>query len=135
MRPTDKLTFRPRYAECDRMGVLHHGNYLQYFEMGRTELMRKFGISYNEFESMGYMLPVIKAKIKYKKPIPYDMKCELISTVKRVDRIKFTFSYEILSEGSALTKAETEHAVVDKEGKLVRIPEILKKILNGEQIR
>ena len=117
------------------MGVLHHGNYFQYFEWGRTELMRKMGISYAEFEESGYLLPVIKAEIQYKKPIPYDTLCELTTGVMDVQRIRFSFQYEIRRNEKLLTEGSTDHTVIDKDGKLVKMPEILKSILNGEKIK
>ena len=64
-----------RYAETDQMGVVHHGNYAQYFEMGRIEWLRKLGVSYKKMEETGIMLPVINLNINYLKPAKYDDLC------------------------------------------------------------
>ncbi|HAB26578.1 MAG TPA: thioesterase, partial [Xanthomarina gelatinilytica] len=63
----DEIPIRVRYGETDQMGVVHHGNYALYLEMGRTEWLRKKGISYREMEESGIMLPVVSMSLNYKK--------------------------------------------------------------------
>lgn len=63
---------RVRYAETDQMGVVYHGNYAQYFEMGRVEWLRNLGVSYRSMEESGIMLPVVSLTMNYKKPARYD---------------------------------------------------------------
>ena len=63
---------RVRYAETDRMGLLHHANYLVYFEQSRTELLRTMGFSYKDLEDQGYLLVLTKVEVRYKKPAFYD---------------------------------------------------------------
>ena len=128
-------TFRPLYGDCDPMGVLYNGNYLKLFEYGRTELMRLSGLSYKEFENMGYLLPVARANIEFKKPIFYDESCEIETIVKSHDKYKMVFSYKITDKRGILAKGETVHTVINKEGKLIPIPEILRDILNGEKVK
>ena len=69
---TDEIQFRVRYGETDQMGIVYHGNYAQYFEIGRTEWLRKIGFSYKQMEADGIMLPVISLTINYKKSARYD---------------------------------------------------------------
>lgn len=67
-----EFTVRVRYAETDQMGVVYHGNYAQYFEMGRVEWLRNLGVSYKWMEENGVMLPVVSLEMNYKKPARYD---------------------------------------------------------------
>ena len=63
-----ETTIRVRYAETDRMGLLHHANYLVYFEQGRTELLRSHALAYKDFEDQGYLLVLTRAEIRYRSP-------------------------------------------------------------------
>ena len=63
-----EVTIRVRYAETDRMGLLHHANYLIYFEQGRTELLRAQGLAYKALEDQGYLLVLTKAEVRYRRP-------------------------------------------------------------------
>ena len=67
-----KFKVRVRYSETDQMGVVYHGNYAQYFEMGRVEWLRNKGISYKWMEENGIVLPMVSLTINYKKPARYD---------------------------------------------------------------
>ena len=67
-----EITIRVRYAETDRMGLLHHANYLVYFEQARTELLREAGISYRDLEDQGYLLVLTKFEVRYRRPARYD---------------------------------------------------------------
>ncbi|HWE39501.1 MAG TPA: thioesterase family protein, partial [Isosphaeraceae bacterium] len=69
---SDEITIRVRYAETDRMGLLHHANYFVYFEMGRTELLRRRGHSYRDIEDAGHLLVIIDLSCKFKRPAYYD---------------------------------------------------------------
>ena len=67
-----EVTIRVRYAETDRMGLLHHANYLVYFEQGRTELLRSQGLSYRDMEDQGFLLVLTRAQVRYRSPARYD---------------------------------------------------------------
>ena len=69
---TGETTIRVRYAETDRMGLLHHANYLVYFEQGRTELLRAQGISYRDLEDQGILLVIVNAEVRFRAPAHYD---------------------------------------------------------------
>ena len=72
MSDSHEVTVRVRYAETDRMGLLHHANYFVYFEMARTEMLRQRGISYREIEDSGHLLVIIDIGCKFKRPAQYD---------------------------------------------------------------
>lgn len=93
---------RVRYAETDQMGVVYHGNYAQYFEMGRVEWLRNLGVSYRDMEEDGIMLPVVSLTMKYKKPARYDDLLTVRTIFKKQESVKIEFDYEILSEAGEL---------------------------------
>lgn len=93
---------RVRYAETDQMGVVYHGNYAQYFEMGRVEWLRNLGVSYRDMEEDGIMLPVVSLTMKYKKPARYDDLLTVRTIFKKQESVKIEFDYEILNEAGEL---------------------------------
>lgn len=126
-----KISLRVRYAETDQMGVVYHGNYAQYFEMGRVEWLRNKGISYKELEEGGIMLPVVSLSMNYKKPAHYDEKLTVVTKLKFLGGVKIEFDYEILNEkGELLTTAHTVLVFVDMHTKRpVAVPEYLEKLI------
>lgn len=128
-------TVRVLYGDTDAGGVVYNANYLRYFEIGRTELMREWVCSYNEIEKLGFVLPVTESWLRYKAPAFYDDLLTIETTVAELSRIKCKFSYRIYrqQEGNSrprlLVKGYTVHAAVTREGKLTRLPDaILEKI-------
>ena len=109
------IKLRVRYAEVDRMGYIHHGNYAAYFEMGRTELMREYGIVYKELEDEGIILPLSEFKIKYHKPALYDEELSLETTMHKPEGVRLFFSYKIYnSKAELLAEGTTPLVFVDK---------------------
>jgi acyl-CoA thioester hydrolase len=109
------------------MGVVYHGNYPQYLEMGRVEWLRALGISYREMEENGWMLPVVSLTIKYKKPAVYDQLITVRTSLKNIPTVRISFDYEITDEnGEILALASTDLAFMDTQSrKLLRCPEFL----------
>ena len=97
-----QFTVRVRYAETDQMGVVYHGNYAQYFEMGRVEWLRNMGVSYKWMEENGIMLPVVSLNINYKKPARYDDLLRVKTIFKKQTSVKIEFEYEIYNEANEL---------------------------------
>jgi acyl-CoA thioester hydrolase len=126
----DNITVRVRYAETDAMGYVYYAKYLEYFEMGRTEFIRKRGKSYQEIEREGFMLPVSEVWAKYRKPARYDEVLTIETAVSEVRRASIEFSYRIKSQtGALLTEGKTKHAFMSREGRIIPIPEVLRKKL------
>lgn len=122
---------RVRYAETDQMGVVYHGNYAQYFEMGRVEWLRSLGLSYSELEKKGVMLPVVSLTLNYKKPARYDDLLTVRTIFKKQESVKIEFDYEIYNEtGELLTTGNSVLVFVDmKTGRPVLPPDyVLDKI-------
>ena len=125
MPDSHEIHVRVRYAETDRMGLLHHANYFVYFEMGRTEMLRSRGISYREIEDSGHFLVVIDLGCKYKKPAYYDDLLTIRTTVARVTHVKIIHEYHVLRDGVLLAEGHSTLACVDREGKPQALPAIL----------
>ena len=99
---TYEFKVRVRYSETDQMGVVYHGNYAQYFEMGRVEWLRNIGISYKWMEENGVMLPVVSLSMNYKKPAQYDDLLRVKTIFKSQTSAKIEFDYEIHNEQNEL---------------------------------
>lgn len=125
------IKIRVRYGETDQMSFVYHGNYAQYFEMGRTEWLRELGITYKNMEKSGIMLPVISLNINFIKPAKYDDLLLLKTTLTKKPTAKITFDYELHNEkNELLTTANSTLVFVNMHtNKPMRIPDyILEKI-------
>jgi acyl-CoA thioester hydrolase len=120
------IPIRVRYPEVDAMGYLHHSRYLQYFEMGRIELLRKIGYSYAELEKAGVMFAVVRAEVRYKSPARYDEELTLRTWVAKQTIVRIDHAYELMRGQTLLAEANTTIACVDREGKLQEIPGFLR---------
>ncbi len=122
--PTEhEIEIRVRYQETDAMGVLHHANYLTYFEMGRIELLRAGGFSYREMEATGLLMVVVKVEVKYRLPARYDDLLRLRTTVTKVSAAKVEHAYELLRGEDLLAQGASTLACVDRSGVVQRIPD------------
>ena len=113
---------RVRYAETDRMGLLHHANYLVYFEQARTELLRDRGRTYKGMEDEGFFLVVAKLEVKYKLPAHYDDILTIRTTVTRTTPVRIEHKYEVLRDGTLLAEGLSTLACVGTDGKLREMP-------------
>ena len=119
------ISIRVRYPEVDGMGYLHHSRYLQYFEMGRIELLRSLGHNYAEMEKQGIFFVVVKAEIKYKAPARYDDELTLLTRLVKQTFVRYDHTYELRRGGTILAQGATTIACVDRAGQLIQIPEWL----------
>lgn len=128
---SNKIQFRVRYGETDQMSYAYHGNYAQYFEMGRIEWLRELGVSYKKMEETGIMLPVINLNINYLKPAKYDDLLTLKTTLTKLPSVRIKFEYEIHNEKDELLTTATATLVFVnmKTNKPTRAPEYLLKKL------
>ena len=93
---------RIRYSETDQMGVVYHGNYAQFFELGRTEWMRSLGVTYKDMEISGIMLPVISINFKFIKSALYDDVLTIKTILNKKPMVKIEFEYEIVNQNNEL---------------------------------
>jgi len=124
-------TVRVRYAETDQMGVAWHGEYLAWFEVGRTDLLRGCGCTYGELEAQGLRLPVIEVQARYLRPALYDDVLDIHTRLTDVGGARVSFDYEVHREGTdgPLATGSTSHAAIDLRGRPRRIPEDLRRRL------
>jgi acyl-CoA thioester hydrolase len=113
-----------RYAETDMMGIVYHGSYLPWFEIGRTALLKEHGISYRELEADGYRLPVLEVRVKYLRPAFYDDLLTIVTTLGEKPVLRIELAYEVRRGDELLATGQTAHAFVDREGRPVRPPPV-----------
>lgn len=130
----NEISFRVRYGETDQMGVVYHGNYPQYLEMGRVEWLRELGFSYKEMEENGIILPVISLRMDYKKPALYDDLLTVRTQLTKRPTVKIEFDYEIRNQQQEiLVEANSVLAFMDRKTKRpIQCPDyLLEKIDKG----
>jgi acyl-CoA thioester hydrolase len=111
-----------RYAETDMMGIVYHANYLPWFEVGRTTLLKEVGVPYKKLEEEGFRLPVLEVSAKYLRPAVYDDALEVVTTLHERPLLRIKLEYEVRRGAELLATGTTVHAFVDREGKPVRPP-------------
>ncbi|HWA97067.1 MAG TPA: thioesterase family protein [Pirellulales bacterium] len=118
-----EIQIRVRYQETDAMGVLHHANYLTYFEIGRTELLRANGMNYRDVEAAGILMVVVRMECRYRRPARYDDLLTLRTTTARVTAARIDHEYQLLLGDELLCEASSTLACVDRQGQVQRVPE------------
>jgi acyl-CoA thioester hydrolase len=111
-----------RYAETDMMGVVYHGSYLPWFEIGRTTLLKELGLAYRQLEADGFRLPVLEVGAKYFRPALYDDTLTIVTTLHEKPLLRIRLEYEVRRAEELLATGFTVHAFIDREGKPVRPP-------------
>lgn len=122
--PKRNLTsYRVIYGDTDKMGVVYYANYLRWFELGRSELLRRAGIPYSDIERRGVHFPVAEATCRYFNSARYDDLVTIETRLTAVRRASLTFTYRITDDtgGTLLASGSTKHACVDHRGHIVKI--------------
>ncbi|HVT73410.1 MAG TPA: thioesterase family protein [Lacunisphaera sp.] len=131
-----QATVTVRYDETDMMGVVYHGSYLPWFEVGRTTLLRESGLPYRDLEAQGYFLPVIEVGAKYHRPARYDDKLTVITMLKEKPLLRIRLDYEVRRGEELLVTGFTVHGFISKAGMPVRPPaaftERMRDLFRGE---
>lgn len=114
------------YYETDQMGIVHHSNYIRFFEEARLDMMDKEGLGYAGIEEMGIIIPVMSVDAKYLIPLCYDDSILIYSCITKFDGIKMELAYEIYKEGSGeiCTSGHTGHCFLDKNMKPFRMKKL-----------
>ncbi len=107
-----QTVFRVRYYETDAMGIVHHSNYLRWFELGRTEYLRAVGLPYRSLEEQGIASPVTGIRCRYLKPAKYDDEIVLHVSVKAYKNTRLTMGYEIYCNDQLICSGESDHAFI-----------------------
>ncbi|MBP1993257.1 acyl-CoA thioesterase [Paenibacillus eucommiae] len=107
---------RVRYQETDQMGVVYHTNYLNWFELGRTELIRQLGMRYSDIESKGCLLPLVEAEVKFHKPARYDEKIAIYTRIASYTHVRLEFESQIRRISTAEINQEADPVPSAVEG-------------------
>ncbi len=112
-------TIRVRYADTDKMQFVYNGKYLEYFEVGRTEVLRNIGLPYSELEKKGYQLPLMEAGLKYKNPAHYDDELNIEATIRELYTAKVHIEYKITrkEDGALIATGFTDHMFIKEDTK------------------
>lgn len=122
--PTSVSTVRVRYAETDQMRVVYHANYLVWFEVARTDLLRSLGWSYREMEAAGVSLPVIEVHAEYRRPARYDdeLAIEAQGRLLTPVRMEFQYTVRLRADQAVVATGYSRHAAVGPSGRPCRLP-------------
>ena len=128
-----QTTYRVIYGDTDKMGIAYYGNYLRWFEIGRTEMIRSWGLPYKSLEDKGIFLPVSEAFCKFLAPAQYDDILVIQTTLDTELKAGMKFDYEVYSQKDEklLTTGYTKHAFMDPQGKVVRPPKFLRELIKN----
>ncbi len=135
MQDWHETEIRVRYAETDQMGIVHHSNYLIWFELGRSEFCRARGFSYKEMEEKeNALLVVAEVYCRYKSPAYYEDFLTVRTKIAEIRSRSIRFVYEIYraADESLLAEGETLHLVTDHNQKIKSLPETYKSKLLAE---
>ena len=117
-----KVEVTVRYAETDMMGIVYHANYLPWFEVGRTTLLKEIGVPYRKLEEEGFRLPVLEVSAKYLRPALYDDTLVVHTVLREKPLLRIRLDYEVRRAEELLATGTSIHAFVDRLGKPVRPP-------------
>lgn len=130
--PTRVFTLTVRYAETDAQGVVHHANYLTWFEEGRSEFLRQQGCFYSDMERDGFFVIVARAEVDYRAPSFYEDRITIATTLEKGKGRLLEFSYQASNQHDVLVaEGRTRHLVIDAERRLVSLPEQYQNILTA----
>ena len=133
---TEKYKHKVQYYETDKMGFVHHSNYIRWFEEARSDFFDKIGAPYSQTESMGIISPVLSVSCDYKKSCHYGEEVIIETTLEKVGNVKFFVSYRVLSEDGELRATGTSsHCFLNSEGQVVSLkrvrPELFELMLQN----
>lgn len=128
---TCEARVRVIYGDTDAMGVAYYGNYLKWFEIGRSEWFRGTGTSYRELEKDGLYLPVMEAHCSYIKPAFYDDVLAVETSFRFAGPARLRFDYTIVREGETISTGHTLHACMNRDRKVQKPPKFLRELLES----
>ncbi len=128
---TYDFRYRVPYADTDQMGIVYHGNYAKYYEMSRTDAIRKLGLHYKKLEEKGFMLPILEIHSQFLAPAFYDEELTIRSLMKEMPLVKWKVEAQIYNEANTLIhKAEVTLVFMDKiSRRACRAPEEVLEIM------
>lgn len=133
MTATSCFDFRVRFCETDLMGIVHHSNYLAYFEMGRVDWLRKRGVTYASWAERGLHLPVVEVSIRYRLPAKFDEELTVETTLAQLRSHSLAYRYRLLRSNTLLTEGVTRLACVDNTGRLQPFTPEMRSVLEAPE--
>ena len=121
-----RIPIRVRYAETDKMGVVYHGRYMEWFEMGRVDLMRRTEMCYRSIEAHGLAFPVTEIWSRYRESCTFDDELVLESWYRELTGVRIAFGYHLTRDDRTIAEAYSIHATLGPDGKLEALPEDLR---------
>jgi acyl-CoA thioester hydrolase len=124
---------RVRFVETDLMAVVHHANYLRWFEMGRVAYLRAAGVALNDLMAAGYIFPITDVSCKYKNSAKFDDEFEIRTKLTNFTKAKMCFSYDIVrcADKVLLAQGKTQNVFTNMEGRITRLPESFFQKINA----
>jgi acyl-CoA thioester hydrolase len=119
---TSRASVSVRYAETDMMGVVYHGSYLPWLEIGRTQLLKDHGVPYRVLEADGFFLPVVEVSLRYLRPAKYDDEVVVTTVLRQKPSLRIRMEYELHRGEELIATATSLHVFIDRSGKPVRPP-------------
>ncbi|WP_236894546.1 acyl-CoA thioesterase [Clostridium beijerinckii] len=121
-----------RYAETDKMGIVHHSNYFIWFEAGRIDFIKGSNISYSEMEENGILIPLAESNCKYIIGAKYEDELIIKTWVKQLTPVKVEFNYSVIRENDQkeIAKGSTLHVFVNNDFKIINLKKVNKEIFN-----
>jgi acyl-CoA thioester hydrolase len=114
---------RVRYADTDQMGYMYYGNYAEFYEVGRVEMLRHLGMTYSAMEASGIIMPVTELTCKFIKPALYDEEIRVKVIIEQLPGLRIVFKYELYNEaGELINLGETSLVFLDREKNKLRLP-------------
>jgi acyl-CoA thioester hydrolase len=130
-----RTELRVRFCETDLMGIVHHRNYLAYFEAGRVDWLRRRGVTYADWAAAGTHLPVVDASVRYRVPAKFDDVLEVETVLGELRAVSLRYDYRVLRGTTVLAEGSTKLACVDAAHKLTRFTEAMLGVLtSGERL-
>ncbi len=127
--PVFRIEHRVIYGDTDAGGVVYNANFLRFFEIGRTEMMRSLAVPYSEMEKSGIILPVTESYLRFKAPARYDDLITIATSLVEVKKVSCRFHYRITcpraDREQLLVKGFTKHACINHQGRLMPFPELI----------
>jgi len=130
---SSRMTLTVRFCETDLMGIVHHANYLAYFEAGRVDWLHRRGVSYEKWVEQGIHLPVVEAKLRYRKAARFDDTLVVETTCAGVTRVTVRFEYRILRGDELLCEGETLLACVGQNLAPKRMPPDIAEVFRSPE--
>jgi len=128
-----RFTLQVRFCETDLMGIVHHANYLTYFEAGRVDWLHRRGVSYDIWTKQGIHLPVVDAHLRYRKAARFDDVLVIETTCAVVTRVTVKFAYRILRDGVLLCEGDTLLACVGDDMSPKRVPASIAEVFRSAE--